>query len=64
MKLWLHTPDLSKAQTLVYHMPDGKTVSIPLNGVEHLFELSLEIFQICDTSEIDGVIHFFPRGHA
>jgi hypothetical protein len=64
MKLWSYTPDLSKAQTLVYHLPDGRTVAIPSAGVAHLFELSLEMFQICDTSEIDGVIHFFPRGHA
>jgi hypothetical protein len=33
-------------------------------GVEELFDLEMEIGDVCDTSEIDGVIHFFPKGNA
>jgi len=26
--------------------------------------LDMELGDICDTSDIDGVLHFFPRGNA
>lgn len=54
--------DITKVHTVVYHMPDGKQVSIDMEGIEQFLELGPG--KICDTSDIDGVIHFFPRGNA
>lgn len=56
--------DFSKVNTLVYHLPDGPSFSVEMEGVEELFDLEMEIGDVCDTSEIDGVVHFFPRGNA
>ncbi|MCI5148572.1 MAG: hypothetical protein D3916_04140 [Candidatus Electrothrix sp. MAN1_4] len=56
--------DYSKVETLIYHMPDGPCLSMAMNGAEEIFDLDMELGDICDTSEIDGVIHFFPRGNA
>jgi hypothetical protein len=56
--------DFTKVDTLLYHMPDGPTLSVQINGFEDLFDLEMEIGEICDTSEIDGIIHFFPKGNA
>ena len=50
-KIFYRAIDFSKVDTLVYHMPNGPP-------------LSVEIGDICDTSEIDGVVHFFPKGNA
>ena len=54
--------DLSRVRTIVYHLPDGKSFEVPATGMEDFIDFSQG--KICDTSEIDGVIHFFPRGHA
>ncbi len=54
--------DLSRVHTVIYHMPDGKPFSIPVSGLEEFLEFGPG--KICDTSEIDGVLHFFPRGNA
>lgn len=56
--------DFTKVDTLLYHMPDGPTLSVQVNGFEDFFDFEMEIGEICDTSEIDGVIHFFPKGNA
>ncbi len=65
MKKIFSTPiDYSKVETLVYHLPDGPVFSMEMNGLEELFDLEMEFGDICDTSDIDGVIHFFPRGNA
>jgi hypothetical protein len=56
--------DYSKVETLVYHLPDGPSLSMAMDGVEDLFDLDMELGDICDTSDIDGVIHFFPKGNA
>ncbi len=56
--------DLSKVETLVYHLPDGPSFSVEMEGMEGLLDLEMEMGDICDTSEIDGVIHFFPKGNA
>ncbi|MCI5120854.1 MAG: hypothetical protein D3908_06635, partial [Candidatus Electrothrix sp. AUS4] len=64
MKKIFPTPiDYSKVETLVYHLPDGPSLSMAMNGVDDLFDLDMELGDICDTSDIDGVIHFFPRGN-
>jgi len=54
--------DMSKVRTIIYHLPNGLTFSVPLEEVEQVVELGYG--RICDTSDIDGVIHFYPRGHA
>jgi len=63
-KMFSNPIDFSKVATLVYHLPDGPSFSVEMEGVEELFDLEMEIGDICDTSEIDGVVHFFPRGNA
>ncbi|WP_457574229.1 hypothetical protein [Desulfolithobacter sp.] len=65
MKKIFTTPiDLSKVETLIYHLPDGPSFSLEMKGMEDFIEIELEIGDICDTSDIDGVVHFFPRGNA
>ena len=64
MKSLLQAPDLSHAHTLKYHLPNGETLEIQLDGYAQFLEFGLEFCQVCDTSEIDGIIHFFPRGQA
>ena len=56
--------DLTKVQTIIYHMPDGKTLNIRIHTIEQLLDLDLDSGNICDTSDIDGVVHFFPHGIA
>ena len=56
--------DLSRVDTLVYHLPDGPALSVEMEGLEGIFDLDMEIADICDTSDIDGVMHFFPKGNA
>ena len=56
--------DFTKVETLIYHLPDGPTFSVAMDGIEDFIEIDIELGDFCDTSEIDGVIHFFPRGNA
>ena len=63
-RIFTNPIDFSKVDTLVYHLPDGPSFSVEMDGVEELFDLEMEHGDICDTSEIDGVVHFFPRGNA
>jgi hypothetical protein len=63
-KIFSNPIDFSKVDTLVYHLPDGPAFSVQMESVEELFDLEMEVGDICDTSEIDGVVHFFPRGNA
>ena len=56
--------DMSKVSTLVYHLPDGPALSLEMNGGEMFFDPDMELGDICDTTEIDGVLHFFPKGNA
>ncbi len=63
-KIFTPTIDFSKVDTLIYHLPDGPTLSVNMNNIEEVFDLEMEMGEVCDTSEIDGVIHFFPRGNA
>ncbi len=63
-KIFARTIDFSKVDTLIYHLPDGPTLSVNMNTFEELFDLEMEIGEVCDTSDIDGVVHFFPKGNA
>ncbi|MGI6657252.1 MAG: hypothetical protein ACOX5Z_10635 [Desulfobulbus sp.] len=56
--------DLSKVDTLVYHLPDGPIFSLELNDWGQFLDLEMELGDVCDTSDIDGVLHFFPKGNA
>ena len=64
MKCITQSHDLSHAHTLIYHMPNGETVEINLDDYALLLEFGLEFGRVCNTAEIDGIIHFFPLGHA
>jgi len=54
--------DLSKVRTVIYHLPNGPAYSIEVEGVSDLIEFGFG--DICDTSDIDGIVHFFPKGNA
>lgn len=54
--------DLARANTIVFHLPDGEALALPVEEMEGDLELGLG--KVCDTSEINGEIHYFPRGNA
>jgi hypothetical protein len=58
-----NTIDLSKVQALLYHFPDGKVIRLEIKDIEQLNSLELEIGRYCDTSAINGILHFYPRGN-
>ncbi|MFZ5775866.1 MAG: hypothetical protein ACOY3Z_10325 [Thermodesulfobacteriota bacterium] len=63
MKVTNTTPiDTTTVRTVVFHLPDGQQVAISTEGIGQFVELGPG--RVCDTSEIDGVLHFFPRGNA
>lgn len=64
MKLFSPPVDLSDADTVVYHLHDGPALTLSINGIEAYVDLELEVGHVCDTSAIDGTIHFFPKGNA
>ncbi|VAW35335.1 hypothetical protein MNBD_DELTA04-543 [hydrothermal vent metagenome] len=65
MKFFFCRPiDFSKVDTLVYHLPDGPSFAVQMEGIEDLIDIDMEMGDICDTSDIDGVVHFFPKGNA
>ncbi|MGL1933010.1 MAG: hypothetical protein OCC45_14825 [Desulfotalea sp.] len=64
MKLFSQPVDLSSANTVIFHLPDGPAITLNIDGVEAYIDLELEQGHVCDTSKIDGTIHFFPRGNA
>jgi len=63
-KLFINHVDFSKVDTLIYHLPDGPTFSVEMNSFNDSIDFDMEFGDICDTSDIDGVLHFFPRGNA
>lgn len=63
-KNFYHTIDFTKVETLVYHLPDGPALSVEMDGLEDIIDFDMEDGDFCDTSEIDGVVHFFPKGNA
>ncbi|KJR97302.1 MAG: ATPase AAA [Desulfobulbaceae bacterium BRH_c16a] len=64
MKLFSRPIDLSGVRTVVYHLPDGPALALKIEGIEEYLDLELELGHVCDTSDIDGVLHFFPKGNA
>ncbi len=65
MKFFFCRPiDFSKVDTLVYHLPDGPSFAVQMEGIEDIIDIDMEMGDVCDTSDIDGVVHFFPKGNA
>lgn len=64
MKLFQSPFDLTSVRTIIYHLPNGQTLSLKTDGIEDYLDFELEFGHVCDTSEIDGVLHFFPKGNA
>jgi hypothetical protein len=64
MKLFVPPVDFTKVRTLIYHLPEGSSLALPPEGMEEFLQIELNTGHVCDTSEIDGVIHFFPKGNA
>lgn len=64
MKISQPVSDFSSVRTLIYHLPGGKILSISAEDLEDFLDFELEQGHICDTSDIDGVVHFFPTGNA
>lgn len=54
--------DPTKVRTVVYHLPEGETVVIDADGLEDFFVFPFG--RVCDTSEINGVVHVYPIGTA
>lgn len=63
-KFFCKTIDFSKVDTLIYHLPNGPALTVEMEGLKDIIDIDMEIGDVCDTSEIDGVVHFFPRGNA
>ncbi|GAB4343120.1 MAG: hypothetical protein Kow0089_18680 [Desulfobulbaceae bacterium] len=63
-KIFYRAIDFTKVDTLVYHLPDGPALSVEMDGLADIIDFEMEYGDICDTSDIDGVVHFFPRGNA
>ena len=64
MKLFVQPVDLTSVSTIIYHLPDGPSLSLNIDGIEEYVDLELEVGHYCDTSDIDGTLHFFPKGNA
>lgn len=64
MKIFSQPVDFTKVRTLIYHLPEGPSFTLPPEGIEEFLELELSMGHVCDTSEIDGVVHFFPKGNS
>jgi hypothetical protein len=64
LKFLPNTIDISKVQTLLYHFPDGKVLQLEVKDFEQLSTLEFELGRFCDTSDINGILHFYPRGNS
>ncbi len=64
MKIFYTPIDLTDVKTVVYHLHDGPAMSMKVDGIEDYLDFELEQGHFCDTSDIDGTLHFFPRGNA
>lgn len=58
------TIDISKVQTLLYHFPDGEVLRLEIKDIEQLASLKMEFGRFCDTSDINGILHFYPHGNS
>ena len=56
--------DISKVHTLLYHFPDGKVLQLEFKNINQLATLEFGFGRYCDTSDINGILHFYPRGNS
>jgi len=54
--------NLNNVHTVIYHLPNGPSFSVEMAEVKDLIEFGFG--DVCDTSDIDGVLHFYPKGNA
>jgi hypothetical protein len=64
LKFLPDTIDISKVQTLLYHFLDGKVLQLEIKDIKQLNTLEFELGRFCDTSDINGILHFYPRGNS
>ena len=58
------TVDISKIHTLLYHFPDGQVLKLEVKDFEELSNLKFEVGRFCDTTDINGILHFYPKGNS
>jgi hypothetical protein len=58
------TIDISKVETLLYHFPDGKVLQLEIKDFQNLSSKKFELGRFCDTSHINGILHFYPLGNS
>lgn len=61
-KLYGRAVALGQVDTIVFHLADGGDLALPVEGLEGDMELGLG--RVCDISDINGEIHYFPLGNA
>ena len=54
--------NLENVETVVYHSPEGQCYAVKVECEDQFHEFGLGDF--CDTSDIDGLVHFYPKGNA
>jgi hypothetical protein len=59
-----NTIDITKVQTLLYHFLDGQVLQLEIKNIDQLAALEFEVGRFCDTTEINGILHFYPRGNS
>ena len=58
------TIDISKVETLLYHFPDGKVLQLAVKNIQQLYNKEFELGRFCDTTHINGILHFYPAGNS
>jgi hypothetical protein len=58
------TIDSTKIHTLLYHFPDGETLELDFKNAEDLEKMEFRLGKFCDTSGVNGILHFYPCGNS
>ncbi|MFC1843696.1 hypothetical protein ACFLZ5_02795 [Thermodesulfobacteriota bacterium] len=64
MNSFPNTIDISKVETLLYHFPDGKILQLEVKNFQELSNKEFKLGRFCDTSHINGILHFYPQGNS
>ncbi len=63
MRLKVTRPvDLKGVRLLVYHLPQAQMMVVSIEPGAGAFEPGYGV--VLDTSKINGILHYFPRGNA
>lgn len=54
--------DMKNVRTIIYHLPNGPSFPVEMEDIKELIEFGFG--DVCDTSDIDGILHFYPKGNA